>query len=157
MVKNNTSQKNWIFTDEEITQQFIESTQKAKQADATEARAEKASYDHNTGDVTIFLNNGCKFAFPSRFIEELQNASAEDIADIEVTPRGTALRWKKLDADYSVTGLITNIFGTKAWMASLGRQGGSVKSQAKALAARANGNKGGRPKASKEIRVQPRT
>lgn len=157
MVKNNPSQKKWTFTEEEITRQFIESTQKAKEIDATEARAEKASYDHSAGEVTIFLTNGCKFAFPSRFIEELQNASPEDIADIEVTPHGTALRWKKLDADYSVTGLITNIFGTKIWMASLGKQGGSVKSPAKALAARANGNKGGRPKTSKESRVQPRT
>ena len=155
MVKNKTSQQKWTFTDDEITQEFNEATQRAKEADANQARAEKAAYDHTTGEVTIFLNNGCRFTFPGSFIQELRDASPEDIAQIEVTPHGTALRWKKLGADYSVTGLISNMFGTKSWMASLGKQGGSVKSPAKALAARANGNKGGRPKTVKEPRVQP--
>lgn len=154
MVKNKTSQKKWTFTADEIDQQFNESIQRAKETDAKEARAEKASYDHTTGEVTIFLNNGCKFVFPANFIKELQSASPEDIAEIEVTPQGTALHWEKLDADYSVTGLLSNIFGTKTWMASLGKQGGSAKSEAKAMAARANGHKGGRPKTAKETRVQ---
>jgi hypothetical protein len=61
-------------------------------------------------------------------------------------PRGAALHWENLDQDFSVAGLLAGIFGTKAWMAELGRQGGSITSEAKRAAARANGQKGGRPR-----------
>jgi hypothetical protein len=47
--------------------------------------------------------------------------------------------------DFSLSGLLLGIFGTRIWMAALGQQGGSVTSIAKAAAARDNGRKGGRP------------
>jgi len=37
----------------------------------------------------------------------------------------------------------------RRWLAGIGRKGGSVKSKAKAAAARKNGRKGGRPKGRK--------
>jgi hypothetical protein len=43
-----------------------------------------------------------------------------------------------------VAGLVAGVFGTRAWMAELGRKGGSVTSEAKASAVRENGKKGGR-------------
>lgn len=153
MAKTNPTDNKWTYTQAELDQQFNEATKRANEADLTQPRAKKASYDPATNEITIFLTNDCKFSFPTHVICELRNASPADIGDLEITPRGTALRWKKLNADYSVMGLITNIFGTKSWMASLGRQGGSVKSPAKAVAARANGQKGGRPKTSRDTRA----
>ena len=50
------------------------------------------------------------------------------------------------DADFTVAGLVAGVFGTRAWMAELGRKGGSVTSEAKAAAVRENGKKGGRPR-----------
>jgi hypothetical protein len=47
--------------------------------------------------------------------------------------------------DFSLSGLLLGIFGTRIWTAALGQQGGSVTSIAKATAARNNGRKGGRP------------
>lgn len=53
------------------------------------------------------------------------------------------LHWEALDVDLSIPGLLTGLFGTKAYMA---RQAGRTKFPAKAAAARANGLKGGRPR-----------
>jgi hypothetical protein len=45
-----------------------------------------------------------------------------------------------------VSQLVMGLFGSKAWMTELGRQGGKLKSVAKAQASRDNGKRGGRPR-----------
>jgi hypothetical protein len=45
-----------------------------------------------------------------------------------------------------IPGLLAGVFGTRAWMAVLGRKGGRITSNTKAAAAKANGQKGGRPR-----------
>jgi hypothetical protein len=112
----------------------------------TEPRAESAYYDARHGRVVIELTNGCVFMFPAHLAQGLRNASARDLGEIEVMARGVALRWPKLDADFTVAGLVSGVFGTRTWMAELGRRGGSVTSEAKATAVRENGRKGGRPR-----------
>ncbi|MEY2340815.1 DUF2442 domain-containing protein [Acidithiobacillus sp. IBUN Pt1247-S3] len=79
--------------------------------------------------------------------EGLENASPEDLAAIEISPSGLGLHWPKLDADLYVPGLMAGQLGSRSWMASqLGTIGGRARSPAKAISARANGRKGGRPK-----------
>ena len=48
--------------------------------------------------------------------------------------------------DLGIPELVAGIFGTKSWMAELGRKGGQATSSAKSAAARKNGKKGGRPR-----------
>jgi hypothetical protein len=105
--------------------------------------ATSARYDPKRRRVVLELNNGSMFAFPTEAVEFLQGASHADLADIEVWGEGYALRWDKLDVDFTVPGLLAGIFGTKRYMAQLA---GRAKSPAKAAAARANGAKGGRPR-----------
>jgi len=52
--------------------------------------------------------------------------------------------------DFSLAGLMAGLFGTRVWMAEIGRSGGSATSQAKAAAARINEKKGGRPRHTTE-------
>ncbi len=84
---------------------------------------------------------------PVDLLQDLQNASLNDLAEIEITPLGNGLHWPRLDADVLVEGLIHGIYGSRSWMAAqMGRVGGSSTSPAKAAAARRNGAKGGRPR-----------
>jgi succinylarginine dihydrolase len=77
----------------------------------------------------------------------MARANDAALADVEILGQGHALRWPRLDADFTVPGLLMGVFGTRAWMASeLARHAGRAKSSAKAAAARANGRKGGRPR-----------
>ena len=59
---------------------------------------------------------------------------------------GQAIEWPALDQQFDVLQLVFDAVGAIALLAKLGQRGGRVKSKAKAVAARANGTKGGRPR-----------
>ena len=83
----------------------------------TEPRAAAARYDAATGRIVVDLANGCAYAFPARHIQDLHDASGEDLAKIEVDGAGFNLRWPSLDVDLYVPALVDGIFGNRAWMA----------------------------------------
>lgn len=112
----------------------------------TEPRATAARYSRRTGRVTVDLVNGCTYVFPAHLVQDLSDASPDELASVEVDGMGFNLHWSKLDADVYVPALVAGVFGTRDWMSkALARQAGRSKSPAKAAAARANGRKGGRP------------
>jgi hypothetical protein len=53
----------------------------------TEPRAAAAHYDAAAGRLVVDLANGCAYAFPARRIQDLRDASGEDLAKIEVSRR----------------------------------------------------------------------
>lgn len=118
----------------------------AKDFMAEDRRATSAKYDCASDRIVIDLVDGVQFSIPRRYLQGLENAEPADIAEIELWGSGTGLHWPRLDVDHYVLGLLNHIFGTRKWMAHLGRLGGASTSKAKAAAARANGRKGGRPR-----------
>lgn len=134
------------YTEEELLQQLEESEERARVADLNEQRAVRAYYDRDAKRLVVELATGVTVLFPPELLQGLKGAPADELASVEVSPHGTSLHWEELDADFSVDGLISGVFGTRAWMADLGRKGGKATSEAKAAAARANGMKGGRPR-----------
>lgn len=115
----------------------------------TEPRAVSAHYDRKSGRVVIDLVNGCTYAFPTQLVQDLQGASHDDLANVEVEGLGFDLHWPALEADLYVPALVAGIFifGTREWMTKeLARRAGQARSPAKTAAARANGSKGGRPR-----------
>lgn len=113
----------------------------------TEPRATSARYDRATGRVVVELVNGCTYAFPAQLVQDLRDASHDDLARVEVDGMGFNLHWPALDADLYVPALISGTFGTRDWMArELARRAGQATSPAKTAAARSNGAKGGRPR-----------
>ena len=134
-----------LYSQEKLQKQFAEATRRATELDRVKPRAVSASYDKKNARVVVELTTGVVVSIPARLLQGLVNASLRDRSSVFVSPQGTALHWRTLDADFSVSGLLAGIFGTRAWMAEAGRKGGHVTSAAKAAAARANGHKGGRP------------
>jgi hypothetical protein len=135
----------WEYTDAELSQQHKEAMRRGKEAERIEPRARAARYDRKSKRLVIELANGAAFMIPLHLLQGFEGAAPRDVAAVEVMPTGSALHWEKLDLDFGVAGLVAGVFGNKAWMSALGRQGGLAKSEAKARAARANGAKGGRP------------
>lgn len=111
-----------------------------------EPRVLAARYDAKSGRMVVDLSNGATYAFPTTLAQGLEFASAEELAEVEILGAGFGLHWESLDVDLSIQGLLAGRFGNRAWMSELARRAGSVKSPAKATAARANGAKGGRPR-----------
>ena len=109
-------------------------------------RALSARYDRRTGRIVLELTSGYLFGFPVKLVPMLAQASAAQLAAVEVSPGGGALHWEALDADLSVPGLLLASVGRAQRLSELARLAGQATSQAKAAAARTNGAKGGRPR-----------
>ena len=114
----------------------------------SEPRVTEVEYRPGQGlDLLILkFKDGHRHVIPREDLQGLQSATKEQIARVEILGNGTGLHWPALDVDFYVPGLLRGIYGTKKWMAEIGRSGGSVKSAAKKRAARVNGLKGGRPR-----------
>lgn len=95
--------------------------------------------------LILKLSDGRRHVIPREDLQGLQSATREQIARVEIIGNGTGLHWPILNIDLYVPSLLRRTYGTKSWMAEIGRSGGSVNSAAKKRAARANGLKGGRP------------
>ena len=96
--------------------------------------------------LVLKLNDGHRLLVPREDLQGLQSATKEQIARVEILGNGTGLHWPALDLDHYVPSLLRHVYGTKRWMAEIGRSGGSAKSAAKRKASRSNDLKGGRPR-----------
>lgn len=113
-----------------------------------EPRVTKVEYRPGRGLnlLVLHLSDGHRRLIPVEDVQGLQSATRQEIGAVEILGQGTGLHWPALDLDLYVPSLLRNIYGTRRWMAEMGRRGGSVKSAAKGKASRANGMKGGRPR-----------
>lgn len=130
----------------EFERQFTKATRRGEELLNREPRAAAVRYERRTRKIVIELDNGCALLVPPELAEGLRGASPADLAIAKVLGPGTTVSWPKLDVQFSVAGLLAGIFGTRTWMAEIGRTGGRAKSVAKSRAARRNGAKGGRPR-----------
>jgi hypothetical protein len=105
-----------------------------------------ASYDQADDAIAIRFADGVELRLPRRLVQGLQHATPEQLRRIEMEGPGTGLVWPALGVAHYLPGLVAGVFGTRQWMAEIGRRGGARRTKAKALAARANGAKGGRPR-----------
>lgn len=132
--------------DATLQAQIDQARQLGESLDNAEPRAVKAWYNIESEKVFIEMKNGIEMGFPYQLLQGLESATPEQLAEVEVTPSGYGLHWESLDVDLGVPQLVSGIFGTRVWMAELGRQGGQAKSAAKEKASRENGKRGGRPR-----------
>lgn len=115
--------------------------------------AKKVHYDRHSGSVIIDLSNGAFVGFKPRNTQGFEHAEPSQLERAEISPSGLGIYFPLIDADIYLPGFLHGLLGSRKWMAAqLGRIGGSVKSPAKILSARANGKLGGRPK---KLRTAP--
>jgi Protein of unknown function (DUF2442) len=137
--------------------EFNLATKRGERRRANEPAAVAARYDRARDRVVIELSSGYEVAFPPRRAQGLERAKPADLAVIEISPSGFGLHFPKLDADLWLPALLEGVFGSRRWMAArLGAHGGRAKSKAKARAARANGERGGRPRKARPRRLSAR-
>ncbi len=112
-------------------------------------KAVAAAYRKPDDMIAIRFTTGVELSIPRKLLQGLESATAAELATVEIDDFGSALHWEKLDVDHYIPGLIDGVFGTRQWMAAIGKKGGAVRSDAKAAAVRENGRKGGRPRKGK--------
>ena len=97
--------------------QFEAAERRGRIALLTEPRAISARYDQQIDRIVVELVNGCTFMFPPRIAQGLETATDEELAEVETGPVGFGLHWERLDADFTVAGLMAGRFGTARYMA----------------------------------------
>jgi hypothetical protein len=65
----------------------------------THPHAKAARYDPKADRLIVELESGATFAFPPRLVQGLQDATPEQIAEVEVIGAGYGLHWEGLDLD----------------------------------------------------------
>ena len=109
----------------------------------------KAHYDARLGRVILELSTHAWFHFRPQDVQGLEAATPGQLKVIEITPSTFGVHFPLVDVYLSLPALLQGHFGSRKWMAArLGAAGGSVRSKAKAAAARENGKLGGRPRKS---------
>lgn len=131
--------------DDDFERQNERATREARQADRVEPRAHAVRYEAENALVLVELRGGYAFGFPPERVAGLENANAEQLSNIRISPSGDGLHWDHLDAHASLTGLMVDALNLREWAP---RIMGQIRTEAKARAARANGLKGGRPRKS---------
>jgi Protein of unknown function (DUF2442) len=127
--------------------EFEKASRKGREVRAALPQAEEVRYDRRIGRIVIHLSTGLEIAFSPHDAQGLENATATQLKEIEISPSGLGIYFPKLDADLYLPALLEGFLGSRKWMASrLGAIGGRSKSPTKAAAAKQNGRSGGRPR-----------
>lgn len=101
-------------------------------------------FDRPSRRIVVEFTNGAAFMAPARQLQGLEDASDDELAEVELLGE-TGLHWETRDVDFRIVGLMAGIFGNARFMEAA-RRGSEARSEAKAAAARENGRKGGRPR-----------
>lgn len=129
------------LTDADIDREIADAAAASAADAAAGLYATTARYDRARRRIVLELTNGYLLGVPVDALPDLATATAAQLAAVELSPAGMALRIPALDADYSVPGLVLALAARER-----GRRGGKATSRRKKRAARANGAKGGRPR-----------
>lgn len=119
---------------------------KAKVYDIDRPQAVDVMYRELNDTLLVRLSTGIELSIPRKLMQGLEGATPEQLKKVEIDDFGSALHWEELNVDHYVPGLLQGILGTRNWMSTIGKKGGTARSEAKTLAVRENGAKGGRPK-----------
>ena len=132
----------------EITKEQISAARKAGKDSGP--RIVSARYKRTSSKLDVEYDNGVSICVPVSLLQEFalleKEPSTADLSYIEIWGGGYDLHFPRIDTFIQGTALLKGIMGTRAWMRELARGMGAAKSQAKTVAARANGLKGGRPR-----------
>lgn len=137
------------------TDSEIESALKTAKLHDSEPRAVTVEHIPNLNLLIVLLSNQRRLVIPVEDVQGLGAATHRQMQHYELIGRGTGISFPELDVDLYVPALIEGVYGNRRWMAQLGKKGGKAKTEAKRLAARANGAKGGRPIGIASINRKP--
>jgi hypothetical protein len=129
-------------TDEEL-QNAVQAGRKRRH---TQRRAASVRYDPARDAIEIEFTDGAGVRLPRTMIGEFRDVPPTDMAALHVSPVGYGIRLDAHDITISVHGLVAALATLEDMAASLGKLGGSAKTEKKRDSARANGAKGGRPR-----------
>ena len=111
------------YSREELRTMFRDAKRRGRESLRQHPIATAVKYDARTRRVMLSLSNRSELTVPVELLQGLSDATPIQLKSVVVMPVGTAIEWPQLDQQFSVTGLLAGVFGTKSWMSQLDRQG----------------------------------
>jgi hypothetical protein len=99
-------------------------------------KALSSRFDVKRNRIVVALDTGIDFTFDPRRAHGLEHAEAAEFVGVCVEGLGSTLHFPKLDADFSIAGLLEGFLGPMEW----------ARRETSAAASRENGRRGGRPR-----------
>lgn len=118
---------------------------------ATGAWASDARYVARRDRLELVMGAGWALSMPRERIAELASISPNDMRHLSLSPTGTVLHLSRHDVHISIEGLLLSLIPQSLLAREIGKRGGRATSTAKRVAARLNGQKGGRPRIGEPI------
>ena len=88
----------------ELTDKDIDAAlARGQEAASVEPRAASARYDRRLDRIVVELTNGCTFAFPPRLAQVLEQATEDELAEVEVMGAGYGLHWETLHSRVEIS------------------------------------------------------
>ena len=116
----------------------------SEQRRAHEPFAESATYDAQSGALTVALRGGSTVRTQARALRGLGSASDEQLTNVRIHD-GRALFWADVDVQHLLIAFLGEALGIPTLHAAT-RRAGNARTAAKSAAARENGKLGGRPR-----------
>src|ERR1700684_2171809 len=88
-----------------------------------EPLAQTVEHNQTLHILIVGLSNGRRLVLPVEELQGLEGATHKQLQNYELPGRGTGISWPNLNADLYVPSLIEGRYGTRRWMADLGRKG----------------------------------
>ncbi len=130
------------MSEAEFERQYAEATRRGEEELRTAPLATAVKYNSRTRCVVLSMNKGSMLVVPVDLLQDVQGASARDLAKVHILGPGLAIEWPTLDQQFSVSGLLAGNFGNEAWMTALRcRESSKRKANTKARSSRSLGTK----------------
>jgi hypothetical protein len=139
---------------EEILAQIPAANTRAAEQRRSGMYATSLEYDRGKRRFELELTNGVLLGVPVSSLPAIAEATDAQLMRAELSASGGGIHIEELDADFSVPAIVQASVGRELAARAFAVVGGSVKSAAKAEAARLNGAKGGRPPKTREQQSQ---
>lgn len=105
-----------MLTDEQYQAEYEAATARGEELYRTTPHAVGARYDADRRRIVVDLSNGMELTFSARDAQGLEDATPEQLAEVQIDGVGFGLHWPTIDADLYVPSLLKGVTGTKAWM-----------------------------------------
>lgn len=101
-----------------LREDFELANQRARDLERSVPRIVAAHYDRKTGRVVIELSSNLIASVSAGDVEGLEEASASQLSEIEISSSGFGIHFPAVDADIYVPALLDGFLGSTRWMAS---------------------------------------
>jgi hypothetical protein len=133
---------------------YRKAVQRAREEDAKEPRAIAVRIEPKRNALVLTLRGDVALIIPRDRVPGLNNAQSRSaLTNVVIEGDGEFLLWPDIDVDLSVPNLVADAVGLRS-AEQLARKAGSVRSPAKTVASRQNGQKGGRPRKATEAQTR---